>query len=150
MIIEEHVEEAVKSVIGADAVIVRLVVHGLEIRDWRDNSASKSGRMLVVHAAPCERLSPAANFYKVPVTVAALTHQADDKNRAVCEEIYKALLGALAGTTAAALTTALPGTAGSSITTIDGIVMGQGQEGADESHQFIAAQADIFATATPT
>ena len=146
MILEEHVEEAVKGVINANATIIRLVVHGLEVRDWRDNSASKTGRMVVVHAEPAERIAPNYNKWRIPVSAVAATHQADDKSRAVCEEAYKAVQTALAGTDKTALTAKLPAGA---TATIDGIVMRQGEEGFDESHQMLAAKADIYATIAP-
>jgi len=147
MILEEHVEEAVKSLAAANAAIIALVAaaapNALVIRDYRDNAQAKAERMIVVHAAPAERLSPVANFYRVPVTAMAITHQVGDKSRAACEAIYQALMAVINGATATTLGAKLPD--GSAVT-IDGIVPTPGGEGADESHQFLAVKADIFAT----
>lgn len=146
MILEEHIEEAVKSLAAANSAIATLVTAGLVIRDFRDNAQAKSERMIVVHAEPAERLSPVANFYRVPVTAMAVTHQAGDKSRAACEAIYQALQTVINGATASTLGAKLP--SGSSVT-IDGIVPQQGSEEADESHQVLAVKADIFATLAP-
>lgn len=147
MILEEHVEAAVQGLATADATLGAAITAGtLVIRDWRDNSAVKTGNMVVVHAEPAERIAPNSNFWRVPVTAVAATHQADDKSRATCEGYYQRLLTVLGAATKTTLGAKLPN--GSSVT-IDGIVMRQGEEGFDESHQMLAVRADIFCTIAP-
>ena len=146
MILEEHIEEAVKSLLSANAAIITMVAAGLVVRDFRDNSQAKASKMIVVHAEPAQRLAPNANFWRVQVAVLCVTHQAVDKSRATCESIYQAAMSVVGAATKTTISAKLP--AGSSVT-IDGIVQGPGEEGADESHQFITIKADIFATIAP-
>jgi hypothetical protein len=147
MILEEHIEEAIKSLAGANTTLKAMVTAGtLVIRDWRDNSASKAGQMVVVHAEPAERIAPNSNYWRVPVSAVAATHQADDKSRGTCESIYQQLQTVMGNATKITIGNNLP--AGSSVT-VDGIVMRQGEEGFDESHQMLAVKADIYATIAP-
>lgn len=117
---------------------------GTAMLHFMDNSISERPiKYIVIHAQPAERLQPNSPFYKVPVSLVALSHIPNDKSRANCETLYKECLDFVNRFDKGAVST-------SSGLTIDGIVPQGGAEGADfnENYQNMIANCDLYITKT--
>jgi len=118
--------------------------HGTAMFHFMDNKTEdRPAKYIVIHCAPCEPIAPGFPHSKIPVKLVCLTHIPADKDRAICNTLYRECFDLIRTMTKSTLGTA----AG---LTIDGIVRQGGDETFEpvKDYQMMLAACDIFITET--
>lgn len=136
--IESKLEAGWKAVIS-DESYIKAVGTLTPVYSYHDCSHIRPQKCVVVKVNPVENEYSSSgvpgSLYKCTVELTAITFTPDDKDRAILNAIYQAVLGVAKGTTKVVLNTAI----GSGLTCY-GWTINQGDEGTEDNIQFITVK----------